>query len=62
MSPEGKHLRVVSGNFLLIGLLAGDIAFNVWYLVQARKREKAWDAALAEEVEKVKAADGVSGD
>lgn len=54
MSPEGKTLQSRSSGFVLLGLLAGDIAFNIWYLVDRHRREKAWNAALADEVEKAK--------
>ena len=43
----------------LIAALIGDIVFNVWALLEMRKREKAWNDAIAEDLEKTK--DGVSG-
>lgn len=48
MSPEGKFLRSQSGSFVLFGLLAGDIAFNVWYLISRRKREREWERAVSD--------------
>jgi len=72
MSPEGDSLKSLSGNFILVSLLAGDIAFNIWYLVSRRRREREWERALdgmsrpsAEDPAKMtdqERIDGVSGD
>lgn len=46
----------------LIAALVADVLFNVLALVEMRKREKAWNQAVTEDIEKAKVADGVSGD
>jgi hypothetical protein len=46
----------------LIAALVADIAFNVFALLEMRRREQAWKHAVAEDAEKAKVTDGVSGD
>jgi hypothetical protein len=46
----------------LVAALLADIVFNAWALLEMRRREQAWKRAVAEDAEKAKVPDGVSGD